>query len=158
MTGASWRPPPAPAGWASAAPAGRWRGALGGAGRVLGGRRSSGWGGGGGRSRSRIAGSGASGRAGLRPAAIARWGPQPDLARHQRFRRLVANGVKCTSNYSELSTYHEYGNIFSISCTVCLRIIAISARRQYRSTRSGLSGTGGGRGWVTPGRVSSGEA
>ena len=42
--------------------------------------------------------------------------------------------------------------------TVCLRIIAISARRQYRSTRSGLSGTGGGRGWVTPGRVSSGEA
>ena len=43
-------------------------------------------------------------------------------------------------------------------CTVCLRIIAISARRQYRSTRSGLSGTGGGRGWVTPGRVSSGEA
>ena len=43
-------------------------------------------------------------------------------------------------------------------CTVCLRIIAISARRQYRSTRSGLNGTGGGRGWVTPGRVSSGEA
>ena len=39
-------------------------------------------------------------------------GPQPDLARHQRFRRLVANGVKCISNYSELSTYHEYGNIF----------------------------------------------
>ena len=27
-------------------------------------------------------------------------GPQPDLARHQRFRRLVANGVKCISNYS----------------------------------------------------------
>ena len=49
-----------------------------------------------------------------------------------------------------LSTYGE--------STVCLRIIAISARRQYRSTRSGLSGTGGGRGWVTPGRVSSGEA
>ena len=22
------------------------------------------------------------------------------------------NGVKCMSNYSELSTYHEYGNIF----------------------------------------------
>ena len=39
-------------------------------------------------------------------------GPQPDLARHQRFRRLVAIGVKCISNYSELSTYHEYGNIF----------------------------------------------
>ena len=39
-------------------------------------------------------------------------GPQPDLALHQRFRRLVANGVKCISNYSELSTYHEYGNIF----------------------------------------------
>ena len=32
-------------------------------------------------------------------------GPQPDLARHQRLRRLVANGVKCISNYSELSTY-----------------------------------------------------
>ena len=45
MTGVSWRPP-APAGWASAAPAVRWRG--GGAregGRALGGRRPSGWGG-----------------------------------------------------------------------------------------------------------------
>ena len=31
----------------------------------------------------------------------------------------------------------------AVHCTVCLRIIAISARRQYRSTRSGLSGTGG---------------
>ena len=39
-------------------------------------------------------------------------GPQPDLPWHQRFRRLVASGVKCISNYSELSTYHEYGNIF----------------------------------------------
>ena len=45
-------------------------------------------------------------------------GPQPDLARHQGSRRLVANGVKCMSNYSELSTYHEYGNIFPMSCTV----------------------------------------
>ena len=40
-------------------------------------------------------------------------GPQPDLARHQGSHRLVANGVKCMSNYSELSTYHEHGNIFS---------------------------------------------
>ena len=45
-------------------------------------------------------------------------GPQPDLARHQGSRRLVANGVKCTSNYSELSTYHEYDNICPMSCTV----------------------------------------
>ena len=45
-------------------------------------------------------------------------GPHPDLARHQGSRRLVANGVKCMSNYSELSTYHEYGNIFPMSCTV----------------------------------------
>ena len=36
----------------------------------------------------------------------------------QGFRRLVANRVKCSSNYSELSTYHEYGNIFTILCTV----------------------------------------
>ena len=40
-------------------------------------------------------------------------GAAANLARHQGFRRLVANGVKCMSNYSELSTYHEYGNIFS---------------------------------------------
>ena len=39
-------------------------------------------------------------------------GPQSDLARHHGFRRLAANSVKCMSNYSELSTYHEYGNIF----------------------------------------------
>ena len=45
-------------------------------------------------------------------------GPQPDLARHQGSRLLVANSVKCMSNYSELSTYHEYGNIFPMSCTV----------------------------------------
>ena len=45
-------------------------------------------------------------------------GPQPDWARHQGFRRLVANGVNCMSNYSELSTYHECGNIFPMSCTV----------------------------------------
>ena len=46
-------------------------------------------------------------------------GLQPDLARHQGSRRLVANGVKCMSKYSELSTYHEYGNIFfPMSCTV----------------------------------------
>ena len=38
-------------------------------------------------------------------------GPQPDLARHQGFRPLVENGVKCMSNYSELSTYHEYDKI-----------------------------------------------
>ena len=44
--------------------------------------------------------------------------PQPDLARHQGSRRLVANGVKCIANYSELFTYHEYGNIFPMSCTV----------------------------------------
>ena len=42
--------------------------------------------------------------------------------------------------------------------TVCLRIIAITARLQHRSTRSGLRGTGGGGGWVTPGRVGSVEA
>ena len=45
-------------------------------------------------------------------------GSQPDLARHQGSRRLIANGVKCMSNYSELSTYHEYGNIFPMSCTL----------------------------------------
>ena len=45
-------------------------------------------------------------------------GPQPALARHQGPRRLVANGVKCMSNYSELSTYPKYGNIFPMSCTV----------------------------------------
>ena len=45
-------------------------------------------------------------------------GPQSDLARHQGSRRLVANSIKCMSNYSELSTYHEYGNIFPMSCTV----------------------------------------
>ena len=73
MTGVSWRPPPAPAGWASAAPAaGRWRG------RALRGCRPSAWGGeaaermggDGAWSRSRIAGSG--GRAGLRPAVTGR--------------------------------------------------------------------------------------
>ena len=51
-------------------------------------------------------------------APLRTMGPQPDLARHQGSRRLVANGVKCMSNYSELSTYHEYGNIFPMSCTV----------------------------------------
>ena len=45
-------------------------------------------------------------------------GPQPDLARHQGSRRLVTNGVKWMSKYSELSTYHEYGNIFPMSFTV----------------------------------------
>ena len=57
---------------ASAAPAGRWRGALGGAGRALGGEAAERIGGGGeaSRSRSRIAGSG--GRAGLLPAATGR--------------------------------------------------------------------------------------
>ena len=45
-------------------------------------------------------------------------GPQSDLARHRGSRRLVANGVECMSNYSELSTYHEYGNIFPMLCTV----------------------------------------
>ena len=45
-------------------------------------------------------------------------GPQSDLARHQGSRRLVENGVRCMSNYSKLSTYHEYGNIFPMSCTV----------------------------------------
>ena len=48
-----------------------------------------------------------------RPSGHYTMGPQPDLARHRGSRRLVANGVKCMSNYSELSTYHEYGNIFS---------------------------------------------
>ena len=62
MTGVFWRP--APAGWASAAPAGRWRGALGGGvpAERMGGRRR--------RSRSRTAGSG--GRAGLLPATTGR--------------------------------------------------------------------------------------
>ena len=56
MTGVSWRPPPAPAGWASRS----LEGALGGGGAAerLGVRRPSGWGGGGALSRSRIAGSG----------------------------------------------------------------------------------------------------
>ena len=44
--------------------------------------------------------------------------PQPELARHRGFRRLVVNGVKYMSTFSALSTYHEYANIFPISCTV----------------------------------------
>ena len=68
---------------------------------------------------SRSAAEGRTGIARLRPPADHRtMGPQPDLAQHQGSRRLVANGVKCMSNYSELSTYHEYGNIFPMSCTV----------------------------------------
>ena len=39
-------------------------------------------------------------------------GPQPDLARHQRFRRLVATGVKCISNYSELSLITNMATFF----------------------------------------------
>ena len=67
-------------------------------------------------------------------------GPQPDLARHQRFRRLVANGVKCMSNYSELSTYHEYGNIFSISCTVfALQEPEVRTLKQSLETRLRLA-------------------
>ena len=67
-------------------------------------------------------------------------GPQPDLARHQRFRRLVANGVKCISNYSELSTYHEYGNIVSISCTVfALQEPEVRTLKQSLETRLRLA-------------------
>ena len=67
-------------------------------------------------------------------------GPQTDLARHQRFRRLVANGVKCISNYSELSTYHGYGNIFSISCTVfALQEPEVRTLKQSLETRLRLA-------------------
>ena len=67
---------------------------------------------------------------------------QPDLARHQGSRRLFANGVKCMSNYSELSTYHEYGNIFPVSCTVFalqepeVRTLTLSLETSLRLARS----------------------
>ena len=62
-------------------------------------------------------------------------GPQPDLARHQGSRRLVANGVKCMSNYSELSTCREYGNIFPMSCTVfALQVPEVRTLKQSLET------------------------
>ena len=71
MTGCLGAPPPAPAGWASAAPASRWRGALGGGASAWGeAAERMGGGTGGALSRSRIAGSG--GRAGLLPVATGR--------------------------------------------------------------------------------------
>ena len=70
MAGVSWRPPPAPAGWARPVARGGRPGAGGeGAGRALGGAGRA-LGGGGARSRSRIAGSG--GRASLCPATTGR--------------------------------------------------------------------------------------
>ena len=62
-------------------------------------------------------------------------GPQPDLARHQGIRRLVATGVECMSSYSGLSTYHEYGNIFPMSCTVfALQESEVRTLKQSRET------------------------
>ena len=49
-------------------------------------------------------------------------GPQPELARHRGFRRLVVNGVKYMSTFSALSTYHEYGKVFPMSCTYSFRV------------------------------------
>ena len=55
--------------------------------------------------------------------------PQPELARHRGFRRLVVNGVKCMSNYSELSSiYHEHGNIFPASCTNSFRVTEVESQ------------------------------
>ena len=67
-------------------------------------------------------------------------GPQPELARHGGSRRLVVNGVKCMLNYSELSIFHEYGNIFPISCTFfALQMPKIRALTQSLETSSRLA-------------------
>ena len=53
-----------------------------------------------------------------------------------------ANGVKWMTNYSELSTYHEYGNIFPMSCTVFalqepeVRTLKQSLERSLRLAKS----------------------
>ena len=118
MTGVSWRPPPpppAPDGWASAAPAGRWRGGAGG-GRPtgLGVRRPSGWGGGRRRPVKVTDSRGAVAGAGLLPAATGRVadgaGPMktgPVMLRRSLRKLLFTSGPKLLTLGQILWQYAE---------------------------------------------------